>query len=138
MKYVAAFALLAISSPIFTLAQTNPASIAADHWRKGYERQIVDEFTTLLSVPDVSNDRTNIQRNAELIAAMMRKRGIESRLISVPGANPVVFGEIRTPGAKRTVVLYAHYDGQPVDPRQWATPLFRRRCGMDRVKAAAA
>ena len=30
--------------------------------------------------------------------------------------------EIRTPGAKRTVIFYAHYDGQPVDPKQWSTP----------------
>ena len=26
------------------------------------------------------------------------------------------------PGARRTVVVYAHYDGQPVDPSAWATP----------------
>jgi len=30
-----------------------------------------------------------------------------------------VYGEITVPGATRTVVLYAHYDGQPVDPKQW-------------------
>ena len=105
-------------------AQTNPASIAASRWRQGHERQIVEEFENLLSVPDVSSEHASIRRNAELIAAMMRKRGIEPHLVSVPGANPVVFGEIRTPGATRTIVLYAHYDGQPVDPKQWATPPF--------------
>jgi acetylornithine deacetylase/succinyl-diaminopimelate desuccinylase-like protein len=44
--------------------------------------------------------------------------------VSVPGANPVVFGEIRTPGATRTIVFYAHYDGQPLDPKEWASPPF--------------
>jgi acetylornithine deacetylase/succinyl-diaminopimelate desuccinylase-like protein len=34
-------------------------------------------------------------------------------------APPVVFGEWKVPGAKRTVILYAHYDGQPTDPKQW-------------------
>ena len=105
-------------------AQTNPAARAAQHWRQAHERQIVDEFVQLLSIPDVSSDHANIQRNAETIAAMMRKRGIEPQLVSIPGSNPVVFGEIRTPGATRTIVLYAHYDGQPVDPRQWSTPPF--------------
>ena len=35
-----------------------------------------------------------------------------------------MFGELKTPGAKRTVTFYAHYDGQPVVPAQWATPPF--------------
>lgn len=124
MKYLAAVALLAVCSPIAIRAQTNPASIAANRWRRAHESQIVEEFENLLSVPDVSSEHASIRHNAELIAAMMRKRGIEPQLISVPGANPVVFGEIRTPGATRTIVLYAHYDGQPVDPKQWATPRF--------------
>ena len=54
----------------------------------------------------------------------MEKRGIAAKLVSVPGGNPIVFGEIKTPGATRTIVLYAHYDGQPLDPKEWATPPF--------------
>jgi acetylornithine deacetylase/succinyl-diaminopimelate desuccinylase-like protein len=56
---------------------------------------------------------------------MMEKRSIPSRLVSVPGANPVVFGEIKKPGARRTIVFYAHYDGQPLDPKEWTTPPFQ-------------
>ena len=107
-----------------TNAPSNPASHAARQWRGQHERAIVDEFVSLLAIPNVSNDRPNIQRNAELIAKMMEKRGIASKLVSLPGANPVVFGEIKTPGASRTVVFYAHYDGQPLDPREWASPPF--------------
>src|SRR6266699_3073827 len=105
-------------------AQTNPASNKAREWRQQHERALVDEFVGLLSVPNIASDRPNIQRNAEAIAKMMEKRGIAPRLVSVPGANPVVFGEIRTPGATRTIVFYAHYDGQPLDPKEWATPPF--------------
>ncbi len=84
----------------------------------------MDEFVALLAIPNIAADRPNIQRNAETIAAMMQKRGIAPRLMAVPGGNPVVFGEIRTPGATRTIVFYAHYDGQPLDPKEWTTPPF--------------
>jgi len=40
----------------------------------------------------------------------------------VPGGPPVVFGELTTPGATRTLIFYAHYDGQPLDPKEWASP----------------
>ena len=105
-------------------AQTNPAAVAARQWRGHHERAIMNEFVSLLSIPNIASDHDNIQRNAEAIARMLESRGIASRLVSVPGANPVVFGEIKTPGAARTIVFYAHYDGQPLDPKEWATPPF--------------
>jgi acetylornithine deacetylase/succinyl-diaminopimelate desuccinylase-like protein len=107
-----------------TFTPTNPAALAARGWREHHERAIVDEFVALLAIPDIAADRANIQRNAETIAAMLEKRGIAAKLVSVPEGNPVVFGEIRTPGATRTIVFYAHYDGQPLDPKEWATPPF--------------
>jgi len=107
-----------------TFTPSNPAALAAREWRTRHERAIVDEFVTLLAIPNIAADRANIQRNAETIAGMMEKRGVASKLVTVPGANPVVLGEIKTPGATRTVVFYAHYDGQPLDPREWATPPF--------------
>jgi len=106
------------------IGQTNPAAVAARDWRQRHERAIVEEFISLLAIPNVSSDRANILRNAEVIAQMMAKRGIAAKLVSVPGSNPVIFGEIKTPGATRTIVFYAHYDGQPLDPKEWATPPF--------------
>src|SRR5580704_3673627 len=103
---------------------TNPAALAARQWRQLHERAIIDEFISLLAIPNIASDRANIQRNAEAIAALLEKRGVAAKLVSVPDGNPVVFGEIKTPGATRTIVFYAHYDGQPLDPKEWATPPF--------------
>jgi acetylornithine deacetylase/succinyl-diaminopimelate desuccinylase-like protein len=114
--------LIAMAAP--AIAQDNAAARAAREWRQQHERAIVDEFSALLAIPDIARDRDNIQRNAETIAHMLEKRGVASKLVSVAGANPVVFGEIRTPGATRTLVFYAHYDGQPLDPKEWASPPF--------------
>ena len=105
-------------------AQTNTAAQAARKWRQAHERAVVNEFVTLLANPNVSSDKPNIQRNADLIAKMLGARGLNAKLASVPGGNPVVVAEIRTPGATRTIGLYAHYDGQPLDPKEWASPPF--------------
>jgi acetylornithine deacetylase/succinyl-diaminopimelate desuccinylase-like protein len=124
MKHWWLLSLIISILPTCIVAQSDPAAQAARRWRRDHERAIVDELVTLLSLPNVASDRDNIQRNAETIAAMMTRRGIATSLVSIPGSNPVVFGELRTPGATRTLVFYAHYDGQPLDAREWATPPF--------------
>ena len=115
--------LLSLAAAL-AMAQDNSAARAAREWRQHHERAIVDEFFTLLAIPNIARDRDNIQRNAETIARMLEKRGVAAKLVSVAGANPVVFGDIPAPGATRTIVLYAHYDGQPLDPKEWASPPF--------------
>jgi len=100
------------------LAQTPPVD-AAREWHRANQRAIVDEYIELLSIPNVASDKANIRRNAERIKGMLEKRGIPARLLEVPDANPAVYGEWKIPGATRTFVLYAHYDGQPVTPKDW-------------------
>ena len=61
----------------------------------------------------------NIQKNAAHLVEMLEARGIETHLLPISGRGPVVFGKLMTPEAKRTVIFYAHYDGQPVDAAAW-------------------
>src|SRR5688572_90871 len=84
-------------------AQGDPATAAARAWRVQHERAILDEFMRFLAIPNVTTDRDGISRNAAALGAMLRARGISPQLLSVSGANPVVFGEIRTPGDTRTL-----------------------------------
>ena len=44
----------------------------------------------------------------------MRLCGVATQLLRVENASPVVDGEWFTPGTLRTLVVYVHYDGQPV------------------------
>ena len=101
-----------------------PAVTAAHQWRQTHEHAIVQELTTLLAIPNIATDQPNIRKNAALIQAMIEKRGIKSRLLEYPGASPVVYAELLNPEAKLTAVFYAHYDGQPLDPKEWASPPF--------------
>jgi acetylornithine deacetylase/succinyl-diaminopimelate desuccinylase-like protein len=100
------------------------AASAARAWRQAHERQVLDDFFALLRIPNTSRDLPNIRRNAEYLVQMMERRGLKPRLLEVPGAAPAVYGEIITPGATHTYVFYSHYDGQPLDPKEWATPPF--------------
>jgi acetylornithine deacetylase/succinyl-diaminopimelate desuccinylase-like protein len=108
--------------PALGHAEQNAAAIAARHWREAHERAILTEFLDLLAMPNLASDRDGIRKNAAAVSALFAKRGVKTRLLESAGAPPVVFGEIDTPGAKQTLLFYAHYDGQPLDPKEWATP----------------
>ncbi len=99
--------------------------IPVREYRRAHERQILDEFTRLLALPNVASDRENIRRNAEFILAMMQRRGLRPRLLETAAKEspPAVYGEWKQPGATHSIVLYAHYDGQPTDPKQWTGTL---------------
>ena len=88
-------------------------------WREAREPQIIREFAELLAIPNVASDSVNIWRNARHITGMLERRGVSARILENGKWPPAVYGELKTPGATRTIVLYAHYDGQPVDPGEW-------------------
>jgi len=91
-------------------------------YRAAHEREIVGELSALLAIPNVANNLPDIRRNADHLLAMLRRRGFTARLLEGgEGSRLAVYGELLTPGATRTVVFYAHYDGQPVDPSKWAS-----------------
>ena len=89
-------------------------------YRAAHEKEIVGELAGLLSLPNVATNPADIQKNAEHLVGMLGKRGFATKILSAgEGTPPAVYGELKTPGAKRTVVFYAHFDGQPVDQQGW-------------------
>ncbi len=97
---------------------------AANHvraWREANEQVIVDRFVELLSIPNVASDTENIRRNADHIMAMLEQAGMDTELLELDGSNPAIYAELMTPGAETTLLLYVHYDGQPVNPADWAS-----------------
>jgi len=90
-------------------------------WRQSHEQQIVDEFSKLLSIPNVASDKPNIRKNANHISQLLKNAGMRVELLEVEGSNPVVFAQRNSPGATKTVMIYIHYDGQPVNVDNWAS-----------------
>jgi acetylornithine deacetylase/succinyl-diaminopimelate desuccinylase-like protein len=101
-------------------AQLSPGA-AARQWWQAHARRILDEFVQLLSVPNAAQPPSDLRRNAELISTIFQRRGVKTQLLEVPGSAPAVFGTLETNGASQTIIFYAHYDGQAVDPSRWAT-----------------
>lgn len=114
-----AVASLVFAAPVFGVT---PFQEKVRAWRVAHERELIDEYRAFVAIPNITIDRANIRRNADFIVAMLQKRGAEARLLTLPSpnANPVVYGEVKVPGATKTLMLYAHFDGQPVNPAQWA------------------
>lgn len=113
-----------------------PSAATPNDWMAANRAKILDEFTELVAIPNVASDTVNIRRNAETLVRMMKARGLAPRLLEgpVPAAPPAVYGEWKVPGAKRTLVLYAHYDGQPVTAEDWkSTKPFEPKLYSDRL-----
>ena len=124
MKHVVLM-LLITAVPCSAFAQKpippKPAQVAQDvrEYRVENEDRIVRELSEFLAIPNLASDTENSQKNAAHLVEMLEARGIETHLLPISGRGPVVFGKLITPEAKRTVIFYAHYDGQPVDPAAW-------------------
>ena len=130
MLTLAIATLVASSTP---RAQT-PATVQRQvhEYRVNNEQRILHEFVDLLAIPNVASDSAGIAANSAMLMRMMTSRGLAPRLLhgSDASAPPLVYGEWKVPGASRTIVMYAHYDGQPTDPSKWTdtkpwNPVFR-------------
>ncbi|QQS31568.1 MAG: M20/M25/M40 family metallo-hydrolase [Acidobacteriota bacterium] len=90
-------------------------------YRQANEHRLVTDFVKLLSIPNIASDTVNIRKNANHLVTEMTKRGLKPQLLEAADKKvpPVVYGEWMTPGATKTIIFYAHYDGQPADPAAW-------------------
>lgn len=125
MKHRFPFFLLSFLIHQLASAQS-PEILSIRKFGDSNAHNIINEFVEFLSLPNVAADPVGQQKNAAFIMSMMNKRGIQKVHLlhaTTPGVPPVVYGEVIVPGAKQTLIFYAHYDGQPVNPAQWAKEL---------------
>src|SRR5688500_5937673 len=109
-------ALAAAAAAIGASAPARAADTLRDQVRAytaAHQKPILEEFTALLAPPNVATNVPDIETNAAHIRVALDQRGFTTRTLRAgPETPPAVYGELLTPGAKRTVVFYAHYDGQ--------------------------
>ncbi len=85
------------------------------------------ELCELLRIPSISaigEHRGDIERAADWVLRQFQALGFQAEKIATPG-NPLVFAQSPLIAGAPTVLVYGHYDVQPVDPlNEWTTPPF--------------
>lgn len=124
--------------PAADAPNANAAMEAARAHVAANEQAIIEELRALLAMPNVASNPDDIRRNAEALVAMLERREISARILETPDAPVSVFGELATPGATRTLLFYAHFDGQPIGPpEQWESPPFEPTLRSGRLEDGA-
>lgn len=89
---------------------------------------LIDELKDFLRIPSVSTlpeHAGDIRRAAEWVRDRIRDAGIADAELIEGGGNPLVYAEWMGAPGKPTILLYGHYDVQPVDPiDEWTSPPF--------------
>ncbi|MCD6287380.1 MAG: dipeptidase [Anaerolineae bacterium] len=103
------------------------ASLAYAH---AHTEAFIEQYKELLRIPSIGADpayRDDVRRAAEWIVAEMQRLGIEHAQVLDTAGQPAVYGDYLHAGEDApTVLLYAHYDVQPVDPLDlWVAPPFK-------------
>jgi acetylornithine deacetylase/succinyl-diaminopimelate desuccinylase-like protein len=113
----------------------DPVGAARRHCREEGPA-ILREFAALLALPNVAGD-PGLDRNAVWIRDALRRRGARAAVTQIPGAAPLVFGRIDGATAGKTIGVYAHFDGQPVDVHRWTNPPFDPTLRSGRIEDGA-
>lgn len=92
------------------------------------------DFLRIPSISALSEHTADVQRAAEWVADRMNGAGIEGTRVLPTDGHPVVYGEwLHAPG-QPTILIYGHFDVQPVDPiHLWIHPPFEPVIEDDRV-----
>ena len=87
----------------------------------------LEELKEFLRIPSSSADpehATDIERCAGFVEEQLRRAGLDAEIVE-NGGRPIVYGQWLGAPGKPTVLIYGHYDVQPVDPlEEWRNPPF--------------
>ncbi|MGB5579930.1 MAG: hypothetical protein WBM68_05155, partial [Woeseia sp.] len=120
---ITALALPGANAQSMAATDIDAVKSAIGNYRRAHERIILQDFIDLLSMPNVASNLPDMERNADYIIGELKKRDFTTKRLREGGA-PYVYAELDAPGATETVLIYAHFDGQPVIPENWAYPPF--------------
>ena len=99
-----------------------------DAYFKTNRQDQLEELKNFLRIPSVSslsNHQKDIRKGAEWLKKALEKAGMENARIDETPGHPVVYADWLHADGKPTVLVYGHYDVQPVDPLHlWETPPF--------------
>jgi acetylornithine deacetylase/succinyl-diaminopimelate desuccinylase-like protein len=97
------------------------------------------EFLSIPSISSLKEHKADVAKAGEWVAARLQAAGIENVQVLPTGGHPVVYGDWMHAPDKPTVLIYGHFDTQPVDPLElWTQPPFEPALKDNRVYARGA
>jgi acetylornithine deacetylase/succinyl-diaminopimelate desuccinylase-like protein len=101
---------------------------AALAYARAHRSRTLRTLEDLVRIPSVSADprhASDVRRCADRLAGVLRRIGLERVQVVATRRHPLVYGEwCHLPG-RPTVLVYGHYDVQPIDPLEaWCSPPF--------------
>lgn len=104
-------------------ATSDEVRAAVESHLQAHSPAMLGEFRELLALPNVSTNKTDMQKNARWIKRYIEARGFRGEIVDAGGA-PYIIAQRGDSPERPTILIYAHFDGQPVEPSNWATPPF--------------
>lgn len=102
----------------------------------------VEELQALLRIPSISTlpeNNEDMKYCATFVADKLKQAGMNRVEIFPTEGHPIVYGEWLGAPGKPTVLIYGHYDVQPVDPIElWDSPPFEPTIKGDKIFARGA
>ena len=102
----------------------------------------LDELMDFLRIPSISSlpeHAADVNQAAQWVAERLKTAGIEAVQILPTDGHPVVYGQWLHASGKPTIMIYGHFDTQPVDPLElWTHPPFEPVVKDDRIYARGA
>ncbi|WP_458121412.1 dipeptidase [Paenibacillus sp. Z6-24] len=113
----------------------------ATYFQENREQHLAElkEWLSIPSISALSEHKPDMLRAAEWLAATLTRAGLENVKVNETAGHPIVTADhLHAPG-KPTILVYGHYDVQPVDPLNlWETPPFEPTIRGDKLFARGA
>ena len=85
----------------------------------------LQQFVSIPSIGALPERAGDVRRAAEWVVARMAAAGLEGTRVMPTAGHPAAYGEWLHAAGQPTVLIYGHFDVQPVDPLElWTTPPF--------------
>jgi acetylornithine deacetylase/succinyl-diaminopimelate desuccinylase-like protein len=91
------------------------------------------EFVSIQSISSVASKSEDVRRCAEWLKVKLERKGLLNSQVLPTDGHPVVFAEWNKAKGKPTVLIYGHYDVQPVQEASWSSPPFTPREDSGRI-----
>jgi acetylornithine deacetylase/succinyl-diaminopimelate desuccinylase-like protein len=115
-------------------ATVDPDLIAHLAATRDQRLESLKEFLRIPSISTLPEHAPDVRRAAEWLAQTLRDGGVEHVEVAETGGHPVVYGDWLHADGAPTVIVYGHYDVQPVDPLDlWQRPPFEPVVDGDRM-----